>query len=272
MTRFIGITREQVFSPGRVDDDRAILVAAADHLRRSGREVTVLCADDDQWPAPRRDTLVFTMAQGARALERLAAWQARGARVVNTPAGILNCQRHRTVAAFSGADIAFPETVLLAAAGDPVLPAWIADGGAWVKRGDVHATESDDVVFAADVEAARAALRRFTARGIRQAVVQRHVPGIVVKFYAVRGRFFFGVPPLEGPSVPAQALSGIDALGQRAARVLDVEIYGGDCVYGVNGRLTLIDLNDWPSYARCRAGAAKEIAAYLLAQEVATDT
>jgi len=270
MSHFLGITREPEFSPGKVDADRAILELTAEQLRTRGHTVQVCNAADETWPEPAGGTVVFTMAQGARALQRLRQWETRGVRIVNRPGGILNCQRHRTVAAFAATDLAFPETVLLPTAGAPPLPTWIAVAGAWIKRGDVHATDPADVVYVTDAAAAGAALHRFHARGIAAAVVQRHMAGTVLKFYGVRDGFFHCVPPASGAALPAEVLHGIDALGRRAADLLEVEIYGGDCVVDVNGELTLIDLNDWPSYAPCRAHAAGAIAAYVLAQKVAT--
>jgi len=265
VTAFVGITRERVFSPGRVDDDRAILEAVAGALHAAGRAVAVVDGDDATWPEPDAGTVVFTMAQGDRALARLAAWQRRGVRVVNTPEAILNCQRQRTVPLLTAAGLAFPESRMIAtdaAPTDVIFP-----DGAWLKRGDVHATDAADVVFVDTPAALQDAVAGFRARGIRAAVVQRHAPGVVVKFYAARGRFFFDVEPAGGP-LDAAVRRGIDRLGQRAAAVLGVEVYGGDCVCDVTGRLTLIDLNDWPSYARCRSQAAPAIAAYL--QEVTT--
>ena len=267
------MTREPVFSPGKVEDDRAILEMTAARLRELGHTVDMCNAADDTWPEPDRDTVVFTMAQGAEALRRLQGWEARGVRVVNRTAGILNCQRQRTVAAFAGrTEIAFPDTVVLPADPASSLPAWIDDGGAWVKRGDVHATEIDDVVYVRSAAEATVALRRFRARGIALAAVQRHVPGRVLKFYAVRDRFFECVVPAGGEDLPGDRLRRIDTLGRQAAIVLDVEVYGGDCVVGTDGGVTLIDLNDWPSYGRCRFRASRGIADYLLAQRtVATD-
>ncbi len=268
MTRFLGVTRERVFSPGRVDDDGAILRMVADRLRVAGRDVSVLDGDATHWPEPVAGTVVFAMCQGERALTNLERWQARGLRIVNTPQGIRNCQRQRTVAAFEGSHIAFPETLLVDT--DGAAPA-MAACGAWIKRGDVHATEPDDVVYVDDTVAAQRTLQRFRSRGIARAVVQRHVPGTVVKFYAVLGRFFSCTSAGGAPPLAAGVLSRIDGLGRQAADRLEIEIYGGDCVVDVNGGLQLIDLNDWPSYAFCCAEAASNIAAYLLAQDVASD-
>jgi hypothetical protein len=268
MTAFLGITREAVFSPGRIDDDSAILHLVAAHLRRQGHDVRVVAADDAQWPEVGGNAVVFAMCQGPRALERLRGWQARGIRIVNRPDAILDCQRHRTIAAFARAGIAFPESVVVDTTSWSRLPPWVVDG-VWIKRGDVHATEPDDVVFVDGSGGAAGGvadtLRRFGERSIERVVVQRHVPGEVVKFYAVRDRFFHCVRRPGSAHLPAALRQQIDALGRAAARALNVEVYGGDCIVGANGELRLIDLNDWPSYAPCRSEAAEEIAAYLVA-------
>ena len=261
--RFLGITREPVFSPGKfLEADRAVLELVAAELRGRGHAVDVVAADDP-WPEPIDDTVVFTMCQGPAALARLARWHDRGVRIVNTPEGILNCQRHRTVERFAHSGLPFPDTVLVDTGTTAPAPAWVGDG-AWIKRGDVHATDADDVVRVDDAAGVRAALQRFHARGIARAVIQRHLEGIVLKFYAVRGRFFFCVPPEDTPPPPPAVLTAIDALGRQGAERLGVEVYGGDCVWGRNDRLSLIDLNDWPSYRACRSSAAQHIAAYLI--------
>ena len=50
---------------------------------------------------------------------------------------------------------------------------------------------------------------------------------------------------------------------QRAATAAGVDIFGGDVIVGPSGELTLIDLNDWPSFAPCRDAGAGAIAGYL---------
>ena len=55
----------------------------------------------------------------------------------------------------------------------------------------------------------------------------------------------------------------LHALAEHAAETLGVSIYGGDAIISPNGTITLIDLNDWPSFAPCRGAAAHAIAKYL---------
>jgi hypothetical protein len=265
---FLGITRERIYSPGRVEDDSAVLHEVASRLGDRGYRVSVVDADTGAWPQPERSIVVFAMCQGAKAIEHLVAWERLGLTVINRPDGILNCQRHRTIPLLKGAGVGLPESILVETNRDFGLPAWIEQSGAWIKRGDVHATDADDVMRVGDLAEAREALRRFRARGIAAAVIQRHAEGLVLKFYAVRGSFFHCVRTADTPEIPESDLRRIDALGQAAAARLGVEVYGGDCVYGKDGTLSLIDLNDWPSYRLCRASAAVAIADYLQAQKV----
>lgn len=46
----------------------------------------------------------------------------------------------------------------------------------------------------------------------------------------------------------------------KAGEVLNVKIYGGDCVVAKDGSFKIIDFNDWPSFAPCREQAAPKIA------------
>jgi hypothetical protein len=143
------------------------------------------------------------------------------------------------------------------------LPDW-TNGPFWLKRGDVHAMRADDVVLVHGLEAASEALQGFRRRGIADALLQAHVEGDVFKFYAVQGGFFHWLPADGGtPRMDAGEERAMAALAQRGADALGLEVYGGDCIRDPSGRLSLIDLNDWPSYAACRTQAAGAIAAYL---------
>jgi glutathione synthase/RimK-type ligase-like ATP-grasp enzyme len=259
---FLGVTRERLYSPGKVDDDRAILEAVAAQLATAHR-VRVVSADEPL-PEIAASTLVFAMCQGPAALAALRAWEAAGVRVVNRAAAIANTQRRAMLAAFERCAIAHPPSRVVRTDAPAELPDWIGTGGAWIKRGDVHATEAGDVVHVDDAVAARAALAALHRRDIAGALVQRHVAGDVFKFYAVRGRYFACFPPPDAVA----ALSTVEhermrALADAGAAALGLEVFGGDCVRAADGALWLIDLNDWPSFARCRSAAAAAIAAYL---------
>ena len=260
---FLGIARERVYSPGKVDDDRAILDAVAARLAATWR-VQIIGADEPLPPvAP--PTRVFAMCQGPEALVALRQYEAAGVRVVNSPTAIESTHRHRLLTAFEQHGIAHPPSLLVRTDSPPPLPAWV-DLGAWLKRGDVHATEPDDVVRVGDRSAAHEGLLAMQRRGIAVAMVQRHVDGDVFKFYAVRQRFFACFAPGDASGANPVSDHAMRRLAEAGAAAIGLEVFGGDCVRDRQQNLWLIDLNDWPSYARCRFGASEAIASYLTAQ------
>lgn len=260
---FLGIARERVYSPGKVDDDRAILDAVAERLA-TAHHVRVVSADAPL-PAAAPATRVFAMCQGPAALATLRRWEAAGVRVVNSSTAIENTQRHRMLAAFERHRVAHPPSRLLRTDAPGPLPDWIADG-AWLKRGDVHATDPDDVVRVGNRVAAQAALAAMQQRGIGAALLQRHVDGDVFKFYAVRGRFFACFSSTDdAATLERHQQAALNDLAEAGAAAIGLEVFGGDCVRDRQANLWLIDLNDWPSYARCRSGASEAIASYLTA-------
>jgi glutathione synthase/RimK-type ligase-like ATP-grasp enzyme len=257
------VAREAVYSPGKVEADRAILEAVAMRLAAC-RDVRVIDAES----APQRvpdASLVLAMCQGPAALRRLRSWQNSGVRVVNSAQAIENCHRVRMLPALRRAAVAHPASLVVATNAAVATPEW-ARSGVWVKRGDVHATCSDDVVLVRWPSALSSVLAQFRGRGITSAVLQQHVDGEVIKFYAVRGAFFAAYRDGAAVALGGGERNALVQLVEAAAAALGVEIFGGDCVREANGRLWLIDLNDWPSYAPCRAAAAEAIAQYANAQ------
>jgi hypothetical protein len=272
-TQCWGIYRELAHSPGRETDDAEILRATAQALEGLG--LTVALKSTDELPeAEERDAVppyLFVMCERIPVVEKLAAWERRGARVVNRPSGIRNTDRERTIALFAKHSVPYPHSVLV----DTAAPAAEFRGACWIKRGDVHATEAGDVSFAGDAAALTAGLARLSGRGIARAVVQDHVPGDLIKFYGVAGVngerdrpswfqwFYHRDQKLENHSFDAEELAGATAL---AAHALGLEVYGGDSIVSPGGRISVIDLNAWPSFALFRSVAATHIAALLAAR------
>ena len=117
----------------------------------------------------------------------------------------------------------------------------------------------------------------FCDRNIPEAVVNKHLEGDLVKFYGVRhtGFFYWFYPSSDshskfGLEVVNGAARGIPfseyelkSYCERASSVLNVPVYGGDCIISAEGEIKIIDFNDWPSFARCREEAGQQIAAYI---------
>jgi hypothetical protein len=264
----LGIEREAVFSPGKVEADAGILRAVGDELAERGNRVRIVRVDEAVTLRPGPATVVFAMCQGEAVLSLLHAWEDTGVRVINRPQAVLDSQRFRAIPRLEAAGVALPRTLVTAATPDVVTTLGdLADEPLWVKRGDVHATEAADVVCVDGRDALAAALENFRRRGIDRVALQRHVPGRVFKFYATAGGFFHCITPADAPALPGEVRTAMAELGARGAKALGLEIYGGDCVCDAQGALHLIDLNDWPSYGSCRAEAARAIAAYIDAQK-----
>jgi hypothetical protein len=253
MRELFGIRREPEFSPGRVDDDAAILERTRDALARRGMTLRLGDVADLDGSA----AAVLAMCQSPAALAVLDRCTAP---VINTPAAIRACYRHETVARLTAIDVPFPPTRVVDTAGTVSSDDYVAP--CWVKRGDVHAMAAADVVFAATPDAVRATLDDFAARGIARAALQRHVAGVVVKFYGlVDGRFFRCYTDADTIPAPIPCLWDV---AQAGAGALGLEVFGGDLVVGENGAPVLVDVNDWPSFARCRDEAADAIAEYVI--------
>jgi glutathione synthase/RimK-type ligase-like ATP-grasp enzyme len=255
MIDLLGVFREIEFSPGREDDDAAILESTAAALAERGVRLRL---GGVETLATARPAGILAMCQSAPALAALDGHASR-IPVINAPAAIRRCYRTETARLLSAAGLPFPRTRVLDAAAAPAEAH--AAAPCWIKRGDVHAMEPTDVVLAPEPDAVDAVLAAFAARGIRRAVVQDHVEGTVVKFYGIAdGRFFRAYTEADQP--PA-AVPGLWDAARACAAVLGLEVFGGDLVVTASGAVVVIDVNDWPSFARCREEAAQAIAGYV---------
>ncbi len=136
----------------------------------------------------------------------------------------------------------------------------------------------EDVSYARHTEEAQEVLQEYFLRGIKRAVINRHLPGDLIKFYGVADSpFFYWFYPLQEShsKYGAEAINGMPAnlpfsveklraICAKCSEVLDVKIYGGDCIVSPEGDIRIIDFNDWPSFAPCRAEAAPHIARHIM--------
>jgi hypothetical protein len=259
-----GVYREPAHSPGRIDDDAAILERVGAVLAERGFEVELVAADALVETASAN---VFVMCERGTVLDRLAAMEKAGSIVVNPPAAIRNTYRHRMVELFAQRRVPAPLSQIVATDAMKPRPADCM----WVKRYDFHATQPDDVMYIASETGWRQALRRFAERAIPYVVAQEHVAGDLVKFYGVRNGaaatganwfqwFYHRDKGMLGHSFEVARLhhAALDA-----AAALGLEIFGGDAIIQASGEPMIIDLNAWPSYALYRDQAAQAIAEHL---------
>jgi hypothetical protein len=277
-----GVTRANEFSPNHIDNDAAIFDAVARELRAMGGEVTV--TDEDTF-ASRTDAplVIFNMARRRSAVDRLVELEQQGTIVVNSGRGILNCTRERMTRLFIANDVPHPRS-LVVNTNEQVFPHINRDRfiPCWIKRGDFHAVVREDVCFAASLEEGQRILGEMASRGIARAVINEHLEGDLVKFYGVAHTGFFhwfypadanhskfGLEAVNGKSKGYKFdLERMKEIVMRAAEVLDVSVFGGDCIVGADGSIRIIDFNDWPSFAPCRDEAAPYIARLIMDEAV----
>jgi hypothetical protein len=280
--RLIGLYREVECSPGRHrSNDAHLLELVGQALEGHGFRVALMTLAEAA-RSRRSATMIFSMCQGREALDLLRRWELDGTRVINSPRAALNTYRDRLPGILQAAGIRFPPTKIVTTARVDV-PAIEVNGGVWLKRGDVHASVSADVQWTDTADALRAGLREFASRGITHAALQEHRFGDEIKFYGIAaGAFFHWFYPMgrsaadldcegnagagrrNGNGRPPVDVGALRRLGENAAAAAGLEVFGGDVIVGPSGELTLIDLNDWPSFAPCRDRASDAIAGYLM--------
>jgi len=269
--QLLGIYREKRFSPGaHAAGDAEILELTQAALERAGYQTTLI-APETLPTMPPSAPVVFSMCQSFEALAVLQIWEQQGVLVLNTPAAVRACYRLALVTALSQTTLPCPRSMIISLDETappetrcPALPESTA--GWWVKRGDVHAMQSDDVLFIRRATDLPAQLARLRQRGIGHAIVQEHIVGQEWKFYAVRGHGVLHTFAPHEAHCPPIDYARLNTLARQASEVLGLDIYGGDCLVTADGTLYLIDINDWPSFRGCRPVAATHIAQHILTQ------
>ncbi len=270
--------RAGAYSPNHIGNDAAIFNAAADQLRKRGCEVSVY-SEEPFRNSDREEDIVLNMCREQDSIRKLISLEEKDKLVINSGYGIENCTRERMTRMLVGNGIPYPESIIVNTNEDvrPELER-AAFGACWIKRGDFHAMHKEDVSYCRHIEEAQEVLHEYFYRGIGRAVINRHLVGDLVKFYGVSGQPFFHwfYPFDEGHSKYGyEAVNGrstgftfdvgnLKSMCQRAADIMEVKIYGGDCIVSEDGTIRIIDFNDWPSFAPCRAEAAPAIAKCVL--------
>lgn len=274
-----GVMRAGAYSPNHIGNDAAIFNETADHLRRRGCIVNIYTEEEFQQKDIAED-VILNMCREQASVAKLQKLEDEGKLVINSGYGIENCTRERMTRILMGNKIPYPES-LMVNTNENVIEELRAAGisQCWIKRGDFHAMHKEDVSYCRHPEEAQEVLHEYFYRGIKRAVINRHLVGDLIKFYGVSGQpFFFWFYPFdEGHSKYGhEAVNGksrglhfdldeVKEMCQKASELLDVKIYGGDCIVDPDGTVRIIDFNDWPSFAPCREDAAPAIAKCVLA-------
>ncbi len=270
-----GIRRGNQFSPNHIGNDAAIFSLTAEHLRKLGCEVNEYIESDLLLNDAPKEKGIFNMVRDWKSIHKLQELEDKGYFVVNSGYGIENCTREKMTRLLLSNHISHPTSLILSTNEDPTEALDKAGFyNCWIKRGDFHAIHREDVTYVRNPEEAKSILREYAIRGIPSAVINEHLVGDLVKFYGVAGTDFFywfypsnmhhskfGLEAINGTAkgIPFDE-NALRQLCDKSAEVLNVHIYGGDCIVSEDGVIRIIDFNDWPSFAPCREEAAPHIA------------
>lgn len=277
--KIAGVMRAGAFSPNHIGNDAFIFNSTAEQLRKRGCIVNVYSEEQFHKGIAGEDVIV-NMCREPESIALLKQYEDKGKIVINSGYGIENCTRERMTRILIGNGIPYPES-LIVNTDESVKPelARVGFSRCWIKRGDFHSMHKEDVSFCRHADEAQEVLQEYFLRGIKRAVINRHLEGDLVKFYGIRGdNFFYWFYPYEvGHSkYGAETVNGhthnipfdednLKSVCNKAAEAMDVVVYGGDVIIDEDGSFRIIDFNDWPSFAPCRTEAAPHIAKEILA-------
>lgn len=273
--KIAGVKRNTKYSPNHIGNDGKIFNLVAESLREIGYDVEEFT--EEEFLLYKGDDIkhVFNLARDKTTIKHLQKLEKAGSVVVNSGFGIENCTREQMTRLLMQHNIPHPQSIIVGVTEDPTsglekmkAPAY------WIKRGDSHAIHREDVTYARNITEVKSILQEFGLRGIPNAVVNEHLVGDLVKFYGVANTdFFYWFYPydLSHSKFGHEAINGtakefnfsveeLKSACDKAGEILDVQVYGGDCVVDAEGNFKIIDFNDWPSFAPCRDAAAPKIA------------
>lgn len=265
--KIAGVMRAGAFSPNHIGNDAAIFNLVADQLRKRGCEFNIY-SEEQLIAGGVGEHVIVNMCREPRSIEILQRREDAGDLVINSGYGIENCVRERMCRILLGNGLPYPQS-LIVDTNEGIRERLAAAGidRCWIKRADQHTRHKEDVSYVRHAEEAQEVLQEYFLRGIPKAVINRHLDGDQVKFYGVLGGdFFHCFVPNAKADTPEFDPEALRKICEEAADALGVTIYGGDCVIGRDGSLSLIDFDDWPSFAPCRGEAAPYIAREILHQ------
>ena len=263
------IYRSSCFSPNMEENDRAIMNAVADRLHSSGHDVCRIQEDDLSDIGSRTPDKVYTMGRLDKTLDVLQQFEVQGVTVVNPTMGIRHCERKLFTQILMDEDVPFPESKISLVSDNiswELFPCWL-------KKGEGYASVAEDVMFIRNDKELQDGMALMKHRRIQTVVVSQHLEGDLIKCYGVKdSQFFYWYYAAEGHSkFGFEAINGkrhgytfskkqLKAICNYAASVVGIDVYGADCVVSKDGKIRIIDINDWPSFSHCKEQAAEMIA------------
>lgn len=184
--------------------------------------------------------VVLNMSRDDETLQQLKELEEKGCLIINKPQAVLGNTRERLHRLMLKHQL-------------PAAPDYGHDGY-WVKATCQDYLDRTVVEYFLTRDEADKRARQLEKEHFGKPVVTAHIKGDVIKFYGIGHDFFWTPLPVSSKE---EAFLREEA--QRLAEIMELDIYGGDAVISTDGRIYIIDFNDWPSFRMCQEEAARSI-------------
>ena len=258
----LGIMRDKKFSPNHVENDALIMQMTAAELKSLNFDVHLMY--ENHFVRSNKEIKnIFSMARSESTLKILSQWQQNGAIVINSPESVFNAYRKNMTAILQSHHVAYPQSILVDhTVFNPSFYERFQSKKVWLKS-DKHSLHKEDVTPVFNSEECAVTIKEFNRRNIRQVLLQEHKIGSEIKFYGVNNSDFFHWYYTNGISNYPFSDHDLTNLVSHVARLLKLDIYGGDAIISEKGEIYIIDFNDWPSFAPVKDRASHAIARFI---------
>ena len=281
--RALLVRRAAEHSPNNVASDAAILDAVSSYLRGEGcYDVQVIGEETLSTQSLARltaDDVVLHMARRISSLTLLAQVKAQ---VINDPRSVMPLagSREYMLSMLHEAGICVPAWWAYDPEDDDMFQCDPSLQGllpGWVKATRPDGARPDDVMWVDTPLQADSQVLLLASQHVPDIVVTRHVEGDLLKVYCVAGDIISTFYPQEsgyskfgGQEQHNTALAHhpydpeeLSQVARTIATALRLQVFGFDAIISHQGLITVIDVNDWPSFSPCRPVAAQAIASMI---------
>ncbi len=258
MLEIAGIARKTEFSPNHELNDFLIMQRTAEELMQLGAKVKIY-REEDIFTEEIIEDFIFSMVQSPDGIKKLLEISEQKKIVINTPESVLNCYRYNMNRILSENEIPFPKSIIVDTKTKDYDFLNDFEEKIWIKRGDAHAVQKEDVVFINDKSKVSYVLNEFKSRGLLTCTIQNHIEGDTIKFYSIYEEDFFYWYTTDLKYCSDFDIKNLKRLASASAKALGLEIFGGDAIVTKDSEIFIVDINDWPSFAPIRDRASKVI-------------
>lgn len=269
------IYRSHEYSPNLTEADARIIDTVCGKLREQG--YAIHCYTEAQFvDTTIKEDVIINMCRRQSSIEKLCLLESSGAAVINSGHAIRKCTKRKLWEISQANNISTPQTSIVSS-DNKHLPFSGDFRPCWLKHPDETVTDKDDIIYVGTADEYKSALDRFRDKSIKNVLVSEHLTGDLLKFYAVAGgRYLYTLYPKQNGyskfgyeenntdekyyPYDKQQLKEICGI---MSRETGIAVFGGDCIITPDGKINIIDLNDWPSFRPCVEEASLAIAAMI---------